>query len=211
MTQPTIDALVADLSPVRRLSGVRAAALLTGMTGAAVFVTAAVVGLRSDVMMLRPSEIVVLRSAALLLLGIAAASAVIASARPSIGGRRGEWRWALATAALFPAASLLLTLNSGTIPTDALFGANPLACLTISIAAALAIGGSLVGWLRRGAVTELTRGGWLVGLAAGALGTFAYSLHCPSTSVHYIGAWYSLAIAISAGIGRLTVPSLLRW
>ena len=75
----------------------------------------------------------------------------------------------------------------------------------------LAIGGALTLWLRQGAVTDLRRAGWLVGLGAGAFGTFAYSLHCPSDSVHYIALWYSLALALCAAIGRLAVPRLLRW
>ena len=73
------------------------------------------------------------------------------------------------------------------------------------------IGAALTGWLRRGAPVALARTGWLVGLAAGAFGTFAYSLHCPSLTVEYIGVWYTAAVGLCALIGRLVVPGLVRW
>lgn len=73
------------------------------------------------------------------------------------------------------------------------------------------MGCALALWLRRGAVIDLARAGWLVGLAAGAFGTLAYCLHCPSASIHYIALWYSLAAALCAVVGRLSVPRLLRW
>ncbi len=211
MAYPDIEALVADLRPVRRLSptgGVGALVIATTIALTAVWL---VFGLRDDVLALRPAEMVVLRSGMLLLLGGAAAGAVIASARPAIGRRREGWRWALAAGALFPLASIALSLRAGTMPDDAMPGPGVLDCLGISVASAVVIGGALVVWLRRGAVTELTRAGWLTGLAAGALGTFAYSLHCPSSSVHYVAAWYTLAVGTSAVIGRLAVPRALKW
>jgi hypothetical protein len=84
-------------------------------------------------------------------------------------------------------------------------------CFGISLSAATIIGGTMTLWLRRGAVTEPERAGLLTGLAAGAIGTFAYNLTCPSGSVYYAGLWYSLTVLLCGGFGRMLLPRLLRW
>lgn len=208
---PMIDRLVADLAPVRRVrprDGVLAVACGLGI---AVTLVALVFGLRADLMAGHPAGIVLLRSGTLLLLGAAALSAVVAAARPGVGQSRHGWRWALGAAALFPLVTLVHIAARRELPMDDL--ASPLApwCLGISLAGALLVGGAVTAWLRKGAPVALGRAGWLVGLAAGAFGTFAYSLHCPSESVGYIGIWYSSVVGLAALAGRLVVPRLLRW
>ncbi|NIJ22762.1 NrsF family protein [Sphingomonas japonica] len=211
MSSSTIDALVADCSPVRPIAPRHGIALVLAAMAGTIAAVAALFGLRGDVTELRPPEMVMMRSGALLLLGAAALAAIAASVRPSIGERRDGWRWAVAAGALFPLSSAVLMLRSGQLPADLVMGPDPLACLGISLAGAGVIGGVLTAWLRRGAVTELPRAGLLVGLAAGAFGAFAYNLHCPSLSLHYVAVWYSLAIGLSAIAGRLLVPRMLRW
>lgn len=211
MSEAFLDRLADDLTPVRRIdpkSGWLIAALGTTV---AVTVVAAEFGLRDDVMAGEPSGIVMLRAGALLLLGFAALAAVVDSARPRVGRRSSSgWKWALAGAALFPVVALMLTMTKG-MPMDDIMSPTVFYCFGISSISALAIGGAVTAWLRRGAVTVLERTGWLTGLAAGAFGTFAYSLHCPSATITYIGLWYTLAIALCAVIGRVVVPRVLRW
>lgn len=206
-----LDQLVADLTPVRRVQSRDGWMLAMAVTGVAIAVVAARFGLRPDVMAGNPSGIVLLRAGALLLLGVAALAAAIDSARPSVGRRNIGWKWALAGAALFPLITLVVTMAEGGFAAGDLDPSLFAYCLGISVASAFAIGATVTWWLRRGAVTSIKLTGWLVGLAAGAFGTFAYSLHCPSTSITYIGLWYSSAIAASALIGRIAVPRLLRW
>jgi len=86
-----------------------------------------------------------------------------------------------------------------------------LKCLTVSGIAALAIGSGLTLWLRQGAPTSPERAGWLTGLAAGALGAAAYNLHCPFNDIYYIGLWFTIPVLLSAIVGRLLVPRLIRW
>lgn len=206
----SIDDLVRDLTPVRPVKPARGMAVLLLACLAAAAATALAFGVRSDLSALAPTGILVLRSGLLLLVGLAAGWAVITSASPAIGRRQEGWRWALAAGALAPATSLILSLQGG-FPANVLTARSAGLCLVVSLIAAVAIGAALVFWLKRGAVTELHRAGWLVGLAAGALGTFAYSLHCPSETIHYAAVWYSLTVAVSALIGRLITPRLLRW
>jgi hypothetical protein len=73
------------------------------------------------------------------------------------------------------------------------------------------VAGAIVVWLRRAAPTELARAGWLTGWAAGALGTFAYSLFCPSNTPAFAVTVYPAAMLLSALLSRLIVPQLVRW
>lgn len=181
------------------------------LTIAAILTIYALFGLRSDVMAGQPAGIVVLRAGALLLLGSAALTAVIAAARPGVGQTSHGWRWALGAALIFPLTSLVIMLAERRLPMAELTSPNGPWCLGISGVSALAIGTALTLWLHRGAPVALNRAGWLVGLAAGSFGAFAYSLHCPSTTIPYVGIWYTLAVGLCALAGRLIVPRFLRW
>lgn len=211
MTENLLDSLVSDLAPVRRLEPLHGWMIAAVGTAVSVAVVALEFGLRDDVMAGKPEGIVMLRAGALLLLGFAALAAVVDSARPRVGRRNSSgWKWALAGAGLFPAVALMVAMTEG-MPMDDILSTSVPYCFGISSVAALAIGGAVVVWLRHGAVTVLERTGWLTGLAAGAFGTFAYSLHCPSATITYIGLWYTAAIALCAVAGRLTVPMAIKW
>ncbi len=208
---PTIDDLVANLTPVRRLAPGLAWTMALALTGVAVLAVYSLYGLRSDLMAGHPAGIVVLRAGALLLLGCAALTAVIAAARPGVGQTSHGWRWALGAALMFPLTSIVIVLTDQRLPMADLTSPNGPWCLGISGASALVIGTALTVWLRGGAPVALNRAGWLVGLAAGSFGAFAYSLHCPSATIPYIGIWYTLTVGLCALAGRLIVPRLLRW
>lgn len=208
---PTIDDLVANLTPVRRLAPGQAWTLAAALTVLAVLLVYTLYGLRDDIMAGQPAGIVVLRAGALLLLGGAALTAVTASARPGVGQASHGWRWALGGALIFPLTSLVIVLADRRMPMAELTSPNGPWCLGISGVSALAIGTALTLWLRRGAPVALNRAGWLIGLAAGSFGTFAYSLHCPSATIPYVGIWYTLTVGLCALAGRLIVPRFLRW
>lgn len=208
---PTIDDLVANLTPVRRLAPGLAWTMALALTGVAILAVYSRYGLRSDLMAGHPAGIVVLRAGVLLLLGCAALTAVIAAARPGVGQTSHGWRWALGAALIFPLTSIVIVLTDRRLPMAELTSPNGPWCLGISGASALVIGTALTVWLRGGAPVALNRAGWLVGLAAGSFGAFAYSLHCPSATIPYIGIWYTLTVGLCALAGRLIVPRLLRW
>lgn len=210
-----IDALAATLTPVRR---VRARDGVLTVLGAAALTSLFVVlhyGLRADLVAGEPHPMVMLRGGMLVLLGIATTIAAIAAARPAVGQGQNGWAWALAAAAIMPISAAGMFLYHQVMQMPFRAGAMDFTyapyCVGISGLSALVIGAALTLWLRTGAPTALNRAGWLVGLAAGSFGTFAYSLHCPSDSIYYIGLWYSLAVGMSAVVGRLTVPHLIRW
>ncbi len=211
MNLNNIDALVDDLTPVRAVAPRDGFALIAGATALTVLLVALTFGLRADVMDGTPDPIVVVRAGILFILGLAAVSAVIASARPGVGQRNNGWRWALAAASMFPITSAVLAMANMDEAVSAVATVGAFRCLGISGISGMIIGGLLTAWLRQGAPTAINRTSWLVGLAAGSFGTLAYSLHCPSATVYYVGLWYTLAIALCAGVARLVVPRLIAW
>jgi hypothetical protein len=210
-----IDTLAADLTPVKPIKPRNGVALTLTAAFAAALGVIAWFGARGDIMAGAPDPIVVVRALLLVLLGLATSFAANNAARPAVGQGHNGWLWALAAAGVVPAAALLLYLyhriyGMPFAPGDLDFHYAPY-CLGISIAGAALIGAVQTLWLRRGAPTDVDRAGWLVGLAAGSLGTLAYSLHCPSNSIFYVGIFYCLAVGVCAGLGRLIVPRLIRW
>jgi hypothetical protein len=61
------------------------------------------------------------------------------------------------------------------------------------------------------APTRLPLAGAMGGLFAGAIGTAAYCLRCPETSVPFWATWYLLGIAIPTLVGALVAKRALRW
>ncbi len=204
-----IEILVADLSPVRPVRRSIGALWVGSAIALCTAIVAASFGLRDDIIALQPANIVAFRSLALILVGAATLVTALSSARPGVGGRSREWIWAMVAATL-PAWALWGAIG-GDAGWDHVISNSVPWCLGISLACAAIIGSVTTLWLRRGAVTEPERVAWFVGLSAGACGTFAYNLTCPSTSVYYAGLWYTVAVTISAVSARIILPRLLRW
>ena len=205
-----IQQLVDDLEPVAALKPNRSMAASLAIMTAVLVVIMLWLGPRNDIMIGKPDTMFLLRGGTLLLLGLANADGVLAMASPSVGRHGNGWKIALAAALLFPLAALIVALSVS--PADAMAATETgLQCLRMSVMGGLATAIPMVLHLRRGAPTSPERAGWLTGLAAGGLGAFAYSFHCPDNSIIYIGFWYSLAVGVCAVSGRLVVPRLIRW
>ncbi len=206
-----IDALVDDLRPVRPISPRMAIAIVASITAVLAVLVAMTMGLRADILAGNPQAILLMRAGVLLLLGTATMAALVSAARPGVGQQSDGWRWALGAAAIFPVSAIVLVIAQGALPMGILTANSAPYCLAVTLTGALAMGAPLTAWLRRGAVTQPERVGWLVGFASGAFALFAYNLHCPSQTLVYTGIWYTSAVGLAAIVGRLTVPRLLRW
>lgn len=214
MTRDT-NALIADLAddlqpvtPLRFSSGI-------GYVLAALDVTVVLVGtLRgfpADLGAGRMDALFLLTTGLYLLLGIASAVAVIAMSRPHVGSDHDGWRWAAAMAALLPLTAGIVALGASAEAARATRLADDIDCLIAGTAWGTISFGMLIWWLRRGAPTSPERAGLVAGLAAGSLGTFAYSLHCPIGDIVHVGLWHGAAVALFALFGRISVPRLVRW
>ena len=51
----------------------------------------------------------------------------------------------------------------------------------------------------------------MAGLVAGGIGALIYATHCTEDNPMFYGTWYTLGIAIVAGIGAGLGPKVLRW
>lgn len=201
--------LVDDLRPVQVLRA-RVGALAAG-AGLAVALTIALFGfgIRPDLAAGRLDPMFLVSSGLYLILGVAAASTVISMGRPQVGNRHGGWRWAAATAASLPASALLIALfGSDTVSAGTMAG---LGCAVAGSMIGLGVAFALTLWLRRGAPTSPQRAGLLTGIASGSLGIFAYAFHCTHDDLVHVGLWHALAIVLSAVLGRIAIPRLIRW
>jgi hypothetical protein len=210
----TIEALVGDLAPVAALRlwrGMAAGLVLTGLAISGVWLG---FGLRSDILAGHPAFIVVARGLVLLAGGLAM---LLAALRAAVPGRedRGATLAGTLLLGLLPIGLMGLLLDGIMVrehPSFAELGTfAALRCCAVALGASLLVGGGLVLWMRRAAPTDLPRAGWLTGWAAAALGTFAYSLFCPSTTLAFAATVYPLAMLLAATLLRAVVPPLLRW
>lgn len=81
---------------------------------------------------------------------------------------------------------------------------NVLALSMPALAAAL--------WAVRGlAPTRPCAAGFAAGLLAGALGAAGYALACVEASPGFVAAWYTLGIGLTAAVGAMLGPRVLRW
>lgn len=111
-------------------------------------------------------------------------------------------------------AALGIAVLVGTEPGEraqALLGHSWSTCPWSVLALSLpGLGGAL--WAVRGmAPTRPASAGFAAGLFAGALGALGYSLSCPEASAAFVAVWYSLGIGLSAVVGALLGPWVLRW
>lgn len=65
--------------------------------------------------------------------------------------------------------------------------------------------------MRRLAPTRLDLAGTLLGLASGGGAAFAFTLFCQDDTASFVAVWYGLALGVSALLGRVLGPRLLRW
>jgi hypothetical protein len=84
-------------------------------------------------------------------------------------------------------------------------------CPWLILGLALPVYAGLMLALRRLAPTRLSLAGAAAGLVAGASAATVYGFHCPEVAAPFILVWYTLGIAMAAGLGALGGPHFLRW
>lgn len=213
--QRNSDALIAELAgglePVKPLRfGAGMAATLAAATLSSAVVIA-LFGLRPDWLEGRVNPMHLLATGLYLGLALAATVTVVVMSRPQVGSDYSGWRWAAAMTGLLPVAGLIVGISRGRDMLAAETMRHGGECLMLGGGASLLVFAMLVLWLRRGAPTAPDRAGLVAGVAAGAFGIFAFSLHCPDNDIVHIGIWHSTVVLAMAGLGRITVPRLIRW
>lgn len=213
--QRNSDALIADLveglepvKPLRFGAGMVATLAAAALSSA---VVVALFGLRPDWLEGRVNPLHLVATGLYLGLALAATVTVVVMSRPQVGSDYSGWRWAAAMTGLLPVAGLIVGISRGRDMLAAETMRHGGECLLLGGGASLLVFAMLVLWLRRGAPTAPDRAGLVAGVAAGAFGIFAFSLHCPDNDIVHIGIWHSAVVLAMAGLGRITVPRLIRW
>jgi hypothetical protein len=203
--------LVGSLEPVKPLRFAQGMGLTLAIAAMSVVAAVSWFGLRADLLAGQVNPVHLIATGIYLGLAMAASVTVVVMSRPCVGADHSGWTWAAAMAAMLPAAGLIVGVSGG----HNLFSADTMAhgadCLIKGGAASLAVFGMLVLWLRKGAPTAPDRAGWVAGIAAGSFGVFAFSLSCADNDIVHIGVWHSAAVLVMGLIGRVTMPSLVRW
>lgn len=145
------------------------------------------------------------------LLVVVSAIALLRLARP--GAPLG---WTLIAAAAVPAIMIAaVAVELMQVPRSEwlvkLAGQHWYMCVLNMVLLSLPILAALLFGLRYGAPTRPVLAGAGAGLLSGALSASLYIAHCPDDSPLFVAAWFTLAIAISTGIGALAGRRLLRW
>jgi hypothetical protein len=211
----TSDALIAELvdglEPVRPLRFAEGMLLALAAAAVTAVVVLGIYGLRYDLAAGLVDPMHLVATGLYLGLALAATVTVVIMGRPQVGSDHSGWRWAAAMAGLLPLAGVIVAAERGaSVFSD---GAVHMGteCLEVGIGSSLLVFAMLVLWLRRGAPTAPGRAGLVAGIAAGAFGTFTFSLHCPVTDIVHIGIWHSAVVLAMGLAGRVLVPRLITW
>jgi hypothetical protein len=210
-TDTLIASLVDDLRPTRVLRRRHGLALAATAGATTLAIVAVVFGFRSDISAGRFDTLFLIANGLFLILGVACAATVIAMGNPQVGSRHFGWRWVAAAAGLLPLSAVVILASGTETPPRALVSVHEMDCVLAGVGLGLLTAAALAFWLRRGAPASPERAGLLVGIASGCIGIFAFAFHCSSDTIYHVGLWHTAPVLISALLGRLLVPPLVRW
>ncbi len=211
---PFIDALVADLLPVRPRQWTHEAALLLGLVAIEIMLFIVLDGVRPDMVQALATPIFWWKSGSLALLAGLAIAAVLVSLDPAMTRNRSLSRLWLGLAVSL-ALGLGWLIDAGASDGMTLLARldwrEGLDCLFHIMILSLPLVAALTLIMRRGAATQPGRTALAAGLAAAGLGAFIFAFHCPHDDPLYVMVWYGGGILLIGLTGRLLLPRLSRW
>jgi hypothetical protein len=207
---PLIAELAADLEPVRPLKIAYGIALAAVAAIGTVLLVEVMEGLWRGMLAGRASPFYFIANGMLGLLGASSALAVLRMAQPHVGNTHDGARWSFGMVSILPITGLLIMTLQGNV-SEVINDRYGVSCFTSGTGLGFIVAAALVFWLRRGAPVSLNAAGMFTGVAAGSIGMLAYGLSCPIDHAGHLGIWHVAPIAVSAVVGRLAVPHLVRW
>ena len=210
-TDELIALLSEDLQPARR--GMVARWLMLGLiAGVAVSALAmmTMLGPRPDLHAAMRQNMFWMKFSYTLALAVLGFVIVQRQARAGAESRTPVMALAAPVVALIVLASVALS-EPQTDSAKMLMGDTWMVCPWLIVALSLPVFAGLMLTLRRLAPTRLTMAGAAAGLVAGASAATVYGFHCPEMAAPFILIWYTLGIAVAAGLGAICGRWMLRW
>lgn len=171
----------------------------------------ALLGPRPDVLAALADPVVLAKTVLPFVLALLALPLALNAARPAAPrGWPAQAIWVLPMAAL----SLFMLAYATHAPADRLrlfVGHSIPVCMPAIVTLSLPVTAALISVLRRGAPLNPMACGALAGLVAGGLATTVYSTFCTEDSPLFYSVWYSLGIALAAGVGAWAGRRWLTW
>ncbi len=207
-----IASLTDDLAPVRRIKPGQGLSLIAFATIVAAVGSIAIFEWWDGIFQGEASGYFLITHGLLLVLGAASAAALVSGSLPRVGARGDAPIWGALMLAILPVGAVIsLMSGQGVHAHEGLNDPVALMCTRASLVSGALVALAAIFWLRRGAPVSIERSAWLTGLTAGSLGTLAYGITCPLDTFSHVGLWHVAPVAISAVIGRIVVPPLIRW
>lgn len=207
---PILGSLVADLEPVRPLRFRNGMLIVAAALVATLLAVAVATEFWPDALRGLASAFFYLTNALLLGLGLVAAASVVTMASPRVGNAHRKPVGLLIATLALPIAAIAAAF----VPLDHRsdiahqYGTE---CALLGAAFGALVFVALVAWLRRGAPVTHAIAGWHTGIAAGALGSFAYGLSCPIDGIEHLGFYHVAPVLVVALVGRTVVPPIVRF
>jgi hypothetical protein len=211
-TDDLINALSRSEPPIdrARLLARWVTVLALGMIGSLV-VLIVVLGLNPDLAMLFQNTWFWVRFAFIFSVGTLAATLFAKLGRPAQADSAPLWVAALPFAALAAVAAIMIGMAPADERSDMLLGISWDVCSRNVAFFSIPVFIASVWIARQFAPVRLRATGAMLGLFSGAVGAFAYSLHCPELDPPFVVIWYGLGMLIPAVIGALLGRKLLAW
>lgn len=203
--------LSADLAPVKRRSVPREAALLAAVGAAELVLLLGAGAMRPDMGRVILSPFMIWKIGSLAALAGVTCAIAMQSFTPPASSRRGLLL-ALGLAALAIVAGMFVTsaADSGRSLLDRLLPVHGLLCATSIIVLATPLVAALAALMRHAAPVRPKQSALACGLAAATSGALVFTVCCPMNDPLYIAVWYSLGVAIVAGLARWLLPRRFR-
>ena len=206
----TIDALVADLAPVRPRRVWRDVALVVLLALAELALVLTMARPRPDMVAAMHGPMFWWKMGSCLVLALTGGAATILALDPAGAPRR----WWLGLAAVAGAAVAVLLGTSMEMPQGLaarLDWHDGVECMGMTLAYALPMALLLTLLARRAAPTRPRLVAWAAGLGSAGWGAFAFAWSCWHEDPLYVVVWYGGAVLACAVLARLVLVRWIRW
>lgn len=209
-SEAVIDALVADLAPVRPRRGWRDGLAVAALALVELALVLSMSRLRPDLAAAMHGPMFWWKTSSCVALALTGGTAAVLALDPAGAPRR--WWLGLVAVGIVAAAVLLGTsmgMPRGIV--ERLDWREGVECLMMTLAYALPMALLLTLLARRAAPTRPRLVAWMAGLGSGGWGAFAFAWSCWQDDPLYVVVWYGGAVLVCAALARLVLVRAIRW